>query len=105
MSQRPQSSGSGGTSIRVYPETHTALSALAKRAGQPLTQYVARLAEQEQRRVFFEELNASVQRLKANPQAWAEYQAESRELEGTLLDGLERGEDWRGVFDSETPPW
>jgi|tagenome__1003787_1003787.scaffolds.fasta_scaffold19393219_1 hypothetical protein len=55
--------------------------------------------------MFFEELNASVERLKADPQAWADYQAESKALEGTLLDGLEQGEDWRGVFDGETPPW
>ena len=45
--------------------------------------------EQEQRRAFFEELNTSVERLEADPQAWADYQAESRQLEGTLLDGLE----------------
>jgi hypothetical protein len=94
-----------GTSIRVHPETHAALASLAKRAGQPLTQYVARLVKQEQRRVFFEELTAAVARLKADPAAWAAYQAESRALEGTLMDGLEVGEDWRGVFDSATPPW
>jgi hypothetical protein len=95
----------GGTSIRVYPETHAVLTSLAKRSRQPLTQYLAWLAEAERRRVFFEELTESVDRLRADPEAWAEYQAESKALDGTLMDGLEAGEDWRDVFDTETPPW
>ena len=93
------------TSIRVHPQTRAALSELAKRAGQPLTQYLAWLAEQERRRVFFEELDAAVVRLRADPAAWEAYQEEARGLEGTLKDGLEEEEDWSGVFDSETPPW
>ncbi|HET8524148.1 MAG TPA: hypothetical protein VFL82_13015 [Thermomicrobiales bacterium] len=47
------------------------------------------LIERERRKTFLEGLNADFARLKANPRGWAEYQAELRSMEGTLMDGLE----------------
>jgi hypothetical protein len=96
----------GGTAIRVYPETHEALRLLAERAGQPLVQYLAWLVDQERRRVMLEECNAALARLQADPEAWAAYEAERRELDGTLADGVagtaDGDEDWSFL---ETATW
>jgi hypothetical protein len=63
------------------------------------------IAERERRRMFWQQFNESVLRLRANPDAWAAYQAELRGWDGTLLDGIPPAEDWSGVFDADTPPW
>jgi hypothetical protein len=57
--------------------------------GRQMTTVVEALIDQELRRRFFEELNASFARLRANPREWAEYWAEFESMEGTLMDGLE----------------
>ena len=38
-----------------------------------------------------------VAQMKADPAAWAAYQAEAAELDGTVGDGLENDEDWSGL--------
>jgi hypothetical protein len=48
-------------------------------------------------RIFWEELRVGVAQMKADPAAWAAYQAEAAELDGTVGDGLENDEDWSGL--------
>ena len=76
--------------VRVRPETHEKLRELA--AGQPLTQYLAFLADQEYRRTKLAEFNAGYARLKADPERYAAYRADSEALDGTLMDGLDADE-------------
>jgi hypothetical protein len=92
----------------VHADAYEKLRAAAEAEHKTLTHYMDDVAEREFRRSFWESFNASVEALKTDPDAWAADQAESRQLEGTLLDGLQVGEDWRGVFettDGETAPW
>jgi hypothetical protein len=56
--------------------------------------------EREARRVFMQQFNAAYARLKADPKAWAAYQQEQRELEGTLGDGLP-DDDWSDLLTLE----
>lgn len=42
-----------------------------------------------ERKQFFDELNEGFARLKADPEAWADWQAELKSMEGTLMDGFE----------------
>ena len=93
------------TSIRVHARAYDQLRASAALEDKPLTQFMDEVAEREERRAFWQQFNAAVERLRADPQAWAAYQAESRELEGTLMDGIDPGEEWRDVFNTEAAPW
>ena len=49
--------------------------------------------ERDRRRDFLGGANADFTRLRADPDAWADYQAEIRSMDGTLMDGLE-GDRW-----------
>ncbi len=50
-----------------------------------------------ERQRFFEQLTAQVAATRADPQAWAEEEAERAELAGTLLDGLrDPADEFRG---------
>ena|SRR5438876_6438968 len=92
-----------GAAVRIAPETHETLRALAARAGSTLTQYLAELVEQERRRVMLQECNAALARLRADPERWAAYQAERRELDATVGDNIaDDDEDWRFL---ETATW
>ncbi len=44
------------------------------------------------RQQFLEEVNRAYEKLRADPQAWAEELAERRVIEGTLGDGLDDSE-------------
>jgi predicted transcriptional regulator len=70
------------STVRVDRRTHQALRALARETGQPMTEVLAMAVEEYRRKLFWEEARASVERLKADPGAWADYRRESRELEG-----------------------
>ena len=91
-----------GTAIRVRPETHETLRTLAEREHVSLTQLVERLAQEEWRRVRLQECNEAFARLRQNPEAWASYQAERRDFEGTLGDGLH---EWASDEDGTDESW
>jgi hypothetical protein len=57
----------------------------------------------EQRERFFERLRADLERLHADPQAWADYQAEIRSMDGTLADGLVENP-WNETTEEENAP-
>lgn len=65
------------------------LAELAAAQKRPMSALLADLIERERRRVFLEGLNADFARLRADPAAWTDYQAEVTSMEGTMMDGLE----------------
>lgn len=75
--------------IRVSPATHTAVTDLARRTGEPMQSIVEKAVEDYKRKLFFEEMTAAYARLKADPAAWEEERAERREWDVTLADGRE----------------
>ena len=64
------------TTIRVSEETHERFARLAEATGRPMTQLLADAADALERRVFFDELSARYEELRATPDAWAEIEAE-----------------------------
>jgi hypothetical protein len=46
------------------------------------------------REMFFKQMNAGYAELRADPEAWAEHQAERKLWDATLPDGLDPGEHW-----------
>lgn len=74
--------------VKIPLEAHAKLAALARERHRPMSDILADLIEQARRQTRLEALNAAFARLRADPAAWAEYQAEIRSMEGTLMDGL-----------------
>lgn len=75
--------------LKISSETHAVLAELAAEDKQAMGEVVAAMTERERRRRFLEGANEDLERLRADPAAWADYQAEIRSMEGTLMDGLE----------------
>ena len=75
--------------VKIPAEAHTKLQALAAAQKRPMGELLADLIEREERRAFLEAANEDLARLQEDPAAWADYQAEIRSMEGTLMDGLE----------------
>jgi hypothetical protein len=75
--------------VRVTAGTHDQLRELSQARGEPITLILARAVERYRRQCILEEANAQYAALLADPEERAAIQAEQRELDGTLLDGLE----------------
>ena len=77
------------TLIRVPAETHARLQRLAGELGQPLGQVVETALEHFERARMLTDFNAAFARLRADPEASANDDAELAAWDSTLLDGLE----------------
>ncbi len=77
------------TTVKISTETRDKLAKLAAARKRPMSEVLTEIVERERRRAFLEDANAAYARLRADPEAWADYQAEIRSMEGTLMDGLE----------------
>lgn len=75
--------------VKIPADAHAHLAELAADQERPMGDLVAGLIEKERRRAFWEEANAAYGRLRADPVAWADWRAEIKSMEGTLMDGLE----------------
>ena len=75
--------------VEIPSDAHATLGSFAAADKRPMGEILAELIERERRRRFWEEYDGAIARLCADPEAWADYQAEIRSMEGTLMDGLE----------------
>ncbi len=78
----------GNTTIRIPDATHAALQQLAREQGRTIGQVVTDAVDHYARAQFLAGLNEDYARLRADPAAWADWQAELSSLDGTLLDGI-----------------
>jgi hypothetical protein len=74
------------TTIRVNEQTRDRFARLADATGRPMAQLVDEAAEALERRLFFEKLSSSFETLRADPEAWAEVEAERAIESGALSD-------------------
>jgi predicted transcriptional regulator len=77
--------------VRVKKETHEILRNLAAKADTTIVAVLEEAVREYHRKKYWEEVDAGYARLRADPEAWAEYQEEIRAWDCTLMDGLE---DW-----------
>ena len=77
------------TTVRIRERTHVLLRELARERGESLPDALDRLVEEDRRRRLLERTNEAYAALRADPEAWAEFQAEVAEWDATLADGLE----------------
>jgi hypothetical protein len=78
--------------VRVKPETHAKLRALARGTGDSLPELLDKAVEAYRRKQFLTECNRAYEALKSDPKAWAEELKEREEWDCTLLDGLDDDE-------------
>lgn len=74
------------TTIRVSEPTRDRFAQLAQATGRPMSQLVDEAADALERRVFFDQLSAGYELLRADRDAWSEIEAERREESGALRD-------------------
>lgn len=75
--------------VRLKPHTHKALKEIAETTGVSIQDALEKAVDERERQVYLESLNASYAALRLDPKAWAEFQNELSEWDGTLNDGLE----------------
>ena len=92
-----------GFTVRLGERAHATLRALALRDHQSMAAVLDRALEAYRRQRMLEDLNAAYGRLRQDPAAWAEVEAERRLWDGTLGDGLEAEASWR-VAEGSPPP-
>jgi len=78
----------GHTTIRISDSARDTLREMAKIEGKPMQALLEEAVEALRRKRFLEEVNAAYASLSGDPKAWATIEAERREWDGTLLDGL-----------------
>lgn len=78
------------TTIRVSVASRDHLHELAVDQGRTVSQVLERLIEMNRRERFWREMDVAVERLRADPEAWADYHAEAALWENaTIGDGLD----------------
>ncbi len=84
------SSSRATTTVRVPLDGRDELQAIATSEDQRIGDVIETLLKERRKRKFWEEMRVAVERTKADPVAWAAYQAEFRLWENaTIADGLE----------------
>jgi predicted transcriptional regulator len=74
------------TTIRVSGPTRDRFAKLAQTTGRPMSQLVDEAAEALERRLFFDQLSARYELLRADGDAWKEIEAERTVESGALRD-------------------
>lgn len=75
--------------LQIEAETHAKLQELATQAGLPVPVVLEEAIEAYRRQRFLLAANAAYARLRDDPVAWAQEQAERGEWDATLADGLQ----------------
>jgi len=77
------------TMVRVEGTVHARLLELSRIENRPMGEVIADAVRQYEREKFWDGVREDIERLKADPIAWQEYQHEFALFDGTLMDGLE----------------
>jgi hypothetical protein len=81
------------STVCISEGSHQLLKNLAEQTGQTMTEVLAKALDAYRRQVFFEQTNAGYAEIQSDPKAWADHQAERRDWDATLQDGLDE-ESW-----------
>lgn len=80
---------SATTTIRVPTTTHERLQTIANQESRSIGRLIEAMLDDYEEREFFTRLGEDFARLQSDPEAWADYQAEMRLWDATLMDGLD----------------
>lgn len=87
--------------VKLKPTTHAKLQELARSEERPMGEIITELVDRYEEERFWKDLHASVERLRADPVAWRDYQEEIRFFEGGSMDGLEDEEPYYSPEEEE----
>ena len=73
--------------IRISSTAHRSLAKMAEQTN-TLQEMLDRAVENERRRLLLERTNLAYSKLRQNKKAWKAWQAEPRQLDATLNDGI-----------------
>ena len=82
------------TTVPISEESQQILRQLAEQTGQSMGDVLDKALEDYRRKVFLDAVNSGYAALRAEPEAWAEFEAERTALDGSLMDGLDPSERW-----------
>ena len=80
--------------VPVSEASQQLLRELSAQTGLSATEILDQALDAYRRKVFFEQMNAGYAALRADPEAWAEHEAERKLWDATLMDGLDPDEQW-----------
>jgi hypothetical protein len=95
----PYTQRMGTKTMKVSTATHERISTVAREDGRSMASVVDEAIRDFERKRFFDRLNAAVARTRADPVAWADYQAEVAIFDGAIKDGL----DWDDIPEYDLP--
>lgn len=78
----------------ISAKTRQMLVELAAHTGKSVQEILDQAVEDYRRKLFLDAVNAGYAALRADPQAWAEVEAERQSMAGSLMDGLDPNERW-----------
>lgn len=92
--------------VQISEASQRILEQLSEQTGQSMAEIFEKALDAYRRQVFFEGLQADYAALRSDPKAWADYQAEHKLWDATLMDGLDPNERWTedGQCLSPDPP-
>jgi hypothetical protein len=93
---------SAAPTVKLKPATHAKLQELARSEDRPMGEIITELVDRYEEERFWQDLHSSVERLRADPVAWKDYQDEIRFFEGGSMDGLEHEEPYYSPDEEET---
>jgi hypothetical protein len=91
------------SSVPISEASYQILKNLAELTGQSISQVLENALKVYRQKAFFESMNAGYAELQADPEAWAEHEAERKLWETTLMDGLGSDERWTEDGRCNTP--
>jgi predicted transcriptional regulator len=74
--------------VRVDDKIHETLQRLSKVERRPISQIVGELVEQYDKKTFWNGMKEDYERLRADPEAWSDYQKEAEEWSSKTGDPL-----------------
>ncbi len=89
------------TTVRVDARTRELLREWAKEQRKPIGEIIADLVERQENERFWREMHEDFARLRADTDAWQDYQAELAVWDVTLMAGLEDEEPYYGPAEEE----
>jgi predicted transcriptional regulator len=80
--------------VRIPTQLRDVLKSMSEQTNQSMQDIIAKAVENYRRELFFAKANEAYARLMADPVQKAEHEAELREWDCTLMDGLDPDEQW-----------
>jgi predicted transcriptional regulator len=74
--------------VRISPASHQSLAQMAKETNSSMQEMLDQAIENQRRRLVLERTNLAYSKLRQNKKAWQIWQAELRQLDATLSDGI-----------------